>query len=91
MNREELIARLAARIAGQRPDGVLRVAIDGPDAAGKTTLAAELAGALAGVREPIALSVDGFHRPRDVRRVLRGLLRLFGRTRRSIGAAGRGG
>jgi uridine kinase len=44
------------------------VAIDGPDAAGKTTLAAELAGALAGVRRPIALSVDGFHRPRDVRR-----------------------
>jgi uridine kinase len=43
----------------------VRVAIDGPDAAGKTTLADELAAVLrARGREVIRASVDGFHRPR---------------------------
>jgi hypothetical protein len=37
------LGRLAALLAGRRPAHALRVAIDGPDAAGKTTLAAELA------------------------------------------------
>ena len=41
--------------------------MDGPDAAGKTTLAAELAGRLAGKRDVIRASIDGFHRPRAQR------------------------
>ncbi len=45
-----------------------RVAVDGPDAAGKTTLADELAEALApSGREVIRASIDGFHRPRAER------------------------
>jgi uridine kinase len=68
MSRDTLVARLVGLIAARRPAHVLRVAIDGPDAAGKSTLAAELARGLAGVRDTIQASVDGFHRPRDVRR-----------------------
>jgi uridine kinase len=46
----------------------LRVAIDGPDAAGKTFLADEVAEALADRGRPtIRASIDGFHRPRDER------------------------
>jgi uridine kinase len=46
----------------------LRVAIDGPDAAGKTTFADDLA-ALVGPRRPvIRLSIDRFHHPEAVRR-----------------------
>jgi uridine kinase len=46
----------------------VRVAIDGPDAAGKTTLADELAVVLrARGREVIRASIDGFHRPRSQR------------------------
>jgi uridine kinase len=42
-----------------------RVAIDGPDGAGKTTLADELAGELVDRgRQVIRASIDGFHRPR---------------------------
>ena len=45
------------------------MAIDGPDAAGKTTLADELARALRGRgRAVIRASIDGFHRPRAERR-----------------------
>jgi uridine kinase len=48
---------------------VLRVAVDGPDAAGKTTLADELAETLHGRgREVIRIGIDGFHRPRSMRR-----------------------
>jgi uridine kinase len=44
------------------------VAVDGPDAAGKTTLADELAEHLRGRREEvIRVGIDGFHRPRTVR------------------------
>jgi uridine kinase len=46
---------------------VTRVAIDGPDAAGKTTLAGRLARALAGVRPVVQAGIDGFHQPREVR------------------------
>src|SRR5690242_2329341 len=68
MSRQEMIEGLAERIAAiQRPHPV-RVAIDGIDAAGKTTLAAELARALAGrERAVIRASLDGFHRPRAER------------------------
>jgi uridine kinase len=49
-------------------DHPVRVAIDGPDAAGKTTLADELAEALRPTgRELIRASIDGFHRPRAER------------------------
>jgi Panthothenate kinase len=50
-----------------RPHPV-RVAIDGPDAAGKTVLADELAPILEGAGRPvIRASIDGFHRPRAQR------------------------
>lgn len=62
-----LITRLRDLIMSRVPAHVLRVAVDGPDAAGKSTLVAELADALAGAREPILASVDGFHRPRQMR------------------------
>jgi uridine kinase len=49
-------------------DHPVRVAIDGPDAAGKSTLADELAEALRPTgRELIRASIDGFHRPRSER------------------------
>jgi uridine kinase len=67
MPRAELIARLSRLLASRRLAHPLRVAIDGPDAAGKSTLAAELAHSLGDMRETILSSVDGFHRPRHIR------------------------
>jgi uridine kinase len=67
MARESLVARLVELISVRRPEHVLRVAVDGPDAAGKSSLAAELARGLAGIRDTILASVDGFHRPRRER------------------------
>jgi uridine kinase len=47
---------------------VIRVAVDGPDCAGKSTLADELAPFVARTgREAIRVSMDGFHRPRKKR------------------------
>ncbi len=70
--REEALRRLAGLIAGTAVDHPTRVAIDGPDAAGKTTLADELGATLRGSgREIIRASADGFHRPR-ARRHARG-------------------
>lgn len=63
----ELRTALVALIQARRPAHVLRVAIDSPDAAGKTTLADALATDLAGHRPVIRASIDGFHRPRAVR------------------------
>ena len=61
----EALARLILRV--ERPHPV-RVAIDGPDAAGKTILADELAPVLERSGRPvIRASVDGFHRPRAER------------------------
>lgn len=51
----------------QRPERVLRVAVDGPDASGKTLLADELAGVIANRRPVIRASIDGFHRTREAR------------------------
>jgi uridine kinase len=65
--RDALLERLAGLITQRRPAQTLRVAVDGPDAAGKTTLAGELAGRLAGKRDVIRASIDGFHRPRAER------------------------
>jgi len=57
----EAVARLILRVERPHP---LRVAIDGPDAAGKTILADELAPLLEGSgRSVVRATVDGFHRP----------------------------
>ena len=61
----ESLAELVLRV--ERPHPV-RVAIDGPDAAGKTILADELAPLIARSGRPvIRASIDGFHRPRQAR------------------------
>lgn len=66
--REEILRGLASRIAAIRPPHPVRVAIDGIDAAGKTTLADELAPAIERHGRPvIRASIDGFHNPRDAR------------------------
>src|SRR5918912_955294 len=66
--RAAVVAELVETIAAVRRQHPVRVAIDGPDAAGKTTLADELAAGLRGRgRETIRASIDGFHRPRAAR------------------------
>ncbi len=65
LTREELLIELADRVAAVQREHPLRVAIDGMDAAGKTTLADELVHPLEGRGRPvIRASIDGFHRPR---------------------------
>jgi uridine kinase len=77
--RQALLAPLAARIAALRPAHPARVAIDGIDAAGKTTLADELAVALAPHGRPvIRASLDDFHRPRAERYARHGSLSSVG-------------
>ena len=72
MRRDELLAVLAERIAALPCAHPTRVAVDGIDAAGKTTLANELVPALqVRGRAAIRASIDGFHRPR-VERYRRG-------------------
>lgn len=72
--RERCLDILARRILEVERPHPVRVAIDGPDCAGKTTLADELAGALArSGRSVIRASIDGFHRPR-AERIARGPL-----------------
>ena len=59
-----VLDRLADLVATARPGDRLRVAVDGVDASGKTTLADRLA-ELVAARRPVArASVDSFHRPR---------------------------
>jgi uridine kinase len=61
----EILTRLILEVERSHP---ARVAIDGPDAAGKTTLADELAPLIERSGRPvIRASVDGFHRPRAAR------------------------
>jgi uridine kinase len=68
MTREELIERLAEHMAAIERAHPVRVAIDGIDAAGKTTLADELVEPLEARGRPvIRASIDGFHRPRAER------------------------
>ncbi|MDV6375813.1 hypothetical protein [Deinococcus arenicola] len=63
-----LLDGLAVRLAAQSAHPVLRVAVDGPDGAGKTTFADELAAVLGERgREVIRASVDSFHQPHAVR------------------------
>jgi uridine kinase len=68
MSRQDMLDLLAERIVmlpGTHPQ---RVAVDGIDAAGKTTLANELASTIQARRRPvIRASIDGFHRPRAER------------------------
>jgi uridine kinase len=67
-----LLARLADAVAGFDPDRRIRVAVDGVDGAGKTTLADALAPLVAAKGRPvIRASVDDFHNPRS-RRYARG-------------------
>jgi uridine kinase len=61
----ELVDRLAAWIDRLHPGGRLLVAFDGPDAAGKTTLAREVGTRL--VRPVVNVSRDDWHNPREVR------------------------
>lgn len=63
--RAELIDQLADYLIARTPPHPVRVAIDGVDAAGKTTLADELARPIEARGRPvIRASIDGFHRPR---------------------------
>ena len=65
----ETLARQILRIQRDHP---VRVAIDGPDAAGKTTLADELAPLIERSGRPVTrASIDGFRRPR-AERIARG-------------------
>src|SRR4030095_1610049 len=60
--------RIATMIASVRTDHPVRVAVDGVDAAGKTTLANALVSPLSQLgREVIRASIDGFHRPKRLR------------------------
>jgi uridine kinase len=61
------LADLIAALRPTPPRRVVRVAIDGPDAAGKTTLAARLAGLLASTHTVLRCSVDDFHHPPQIR------------------------
>ena len=68
MRRAELIQQLAARLTGLSLPHPIRAAVDGFDAAGKTTLAEELAEALRASGCPVVrASIDRFHNPRAVR------------------------
>lgn len=67
--RQRIVGSIAARIAAVVRPHPVRVAIDGVDAAGKTTLANELATAIRSLGRPVVrASVDGFHNPGSVRR-----------------------
>lgn len=70
--RLDCIERLARAILAIDVEHPTRVAIDGPDAAGKTILADELARLMEQEGRPvIRASIDGFHRPR-IERLARG-------------------
>lgn len=68
IKRSQILEELVCRILRIRQPHPLRVAIDGPDAAGKTTLAEELSALLqAHGRHIIRASIDGFHNPARIR------------------------
>jgi uridine kinase len=68
MSRATLVERLGDVVAALQQSHPVRVAVDGPDAAGKTTLADELAVGLRNRgRVVVRASIDGFHRPRAER------------------------
>lgn len=65
--RGEVLAELAAALLTLRPDARVVVALDGVDGAGKTGLGHELVALVRPHREVHRVSVDGFHRPAEVR------------------------
>lgn len=68
MKRAELLAELVSRILATERPHPLRVGIDGVDAAGKTTLADELAPQIEAAGRPaLRASIDRFHHPARVR------------------------
>src|SRR5262245_16501194 len=68
MKRSIFIEELAERIAAVTRPHPVRVAIDGVDGVGKTTLADELVEPLRRHgRAVIRASIDGFHNPRSIR------------------------
>ena len=63
-----LLSRLAAAIVALHPARIVRVAIDGVDGAGKTTLADALAPLVSAQGRPvIRAAVDDFHHPQAIR------------------------
>lgn len=67
-SRPSILAQLVNLISAIDRPHPIRVAIDGVDASGKTTLADELAPLIEKCGRPvIRASVDGFHNPREVR------------------------
>jgi uridine kinase len=68
LSRSDLLAYLAQAINAVEHLHPLRVAIDGIDASGKTSLANELVAPLQSLdRTIIRASLDGFHNPRSIR------------------------
>src|SRR6188474_1850630 len=68
MKRSQLLDYLAGRIIETTRPHPLRIGIDGPDAAGKTTWAEELVAPLQRSGRPvIRASIDGFHNPAAIR------------------------
>ncbi len=64
-DRHSVLEHLADAVVGVQRAHPVRVGIDGIDAAGKTTLADDLAGLVAARGFPVVrASLDGFHRPR---------------------------
>jgi uridine kinase len=71
-DRESVLRVVATRVPRSDDGRCLRVAVDGPDGAGKTRFADDLANVLRAQGRPVVrVSVDGFHRPR-VERYRRG-------------------
>ena len=63
-----MVRAVATRVPDAAGDDCVRVAVDGPDGAGKTRFADELADALRAAGRPVVrVSIDGFHHPRAVR------------------------
>lgn len=68
MRRSQLLDEIASRINEIELPHPIRVAVDGVDAAGKTTLAQELVTPLQNHgRSVIRASIDGFHQPAHIR------------------------
>lgn len=66
--RRDVLEALAEKIVSVQLVHPVRVAIDGVDGAGKTTLADELAEPVSRRGRPVVrVSIDDFHNPRDVR------------------------
>lgn len=67
MDRHNLLEALSLHLLSRRGGHPLRVAIDGPVASGKTTLADDLADTVRPRARAIRAGLDGFHRPRAER------------------------